>query len=188
MALLEERLQSNPHSNPHLTVMSCIILREYISYVVARSEFTIRGQFCLLRGHSSVVPHLRLIKYERQHYTLTAIPSMSCHISSLAVRYLKRSSRGGSQIQIGLSSTGAAFRTLLGTHRTRRLQQRPCQHSGPLTAGISHGVTSSSVGMSFTGRTQRAPRSPPVSRTTLSFHDNAGLQTSKGLSVSQRLT
>lgn len=43
--VLEEGLQSNPSSNPDLIVMSCIILLlEYISCVVTRTEFMIRGQ------------------------------------------------------------------------------------------------------------------------------------------------
>lgn len=55
--VLVEGLQSNPLSNPDVIVMSFIILLfEYISHVVTRTEFVIRGQsnFQFLSFHTAL--------------------------------------------------------------------------------------------------------------------------------------
>lgn len=88
--VLVEGLQSNPSSNPDLIVMSFIILLlEYISCTVTRTEFMIRGQSTFLFSAFTLVPHRTLIKYEKQNCVFSP-QSVTCHISSLAVCYLKQ--------------------------------------------------------------------------------------------------
>lgn len=70
-----------------------------------------------------------------------------------------------------------------GQPRTIRLQQKQCQHSGPLMANTYFSQDDIFIG----GHCHPQEKHPPVSSTKISFHDNAGLQTSKSF-LSRRLT
>lgn len=70
-----------------------------------------------------------------------------------------------------------------GQPRTIWLQQKQCQHSGPLMANTYFSQDDIFIG----GHCHRQEKHPPVSSTKISFHDNAGLQTSKSF-LSRRLT
>lgn len=70
-----------------------------------------------------------------------------------------------------------------GQPRTIRLQQKQCQHLGPLMANTYFSQDDIFIG----GHCHPQEKHPPVSSTKISFHDNAGLQTSKSF-LSRRLT
>lgn len=89
----------------------------------------------------------------------------------------------GNTLQIQTQWTEQPLESSGGLPRTIRLQQKQCQHSGPLMANTYFSQDDIFIG----GHCHPQEKHPPVSSTKISFHDNAGLQTSKSF-LSRRLT